>query len=165
MAIYLGFDYEVVKVNEKNWTGINNDNGNGIFLIGSILKYNGKNNKIMGVGFKHEYEISENKKLVKNNDILYVRGKYTKDLLLTIIDKKEHNIKIFEPGLLLNSFIKPNNSPHKDILFIPHNSHLESLSNLDTSINLLSLMFKIEDYDYILKGENNEEKIKIYIYI
>ena len=119
VSIYYGFKYESVKLNEKNWTGINNDNG--IFLVGSILKYCGINSKIMGVGFKHEYENNENKTLLKNNDILYVRGRITKKLLLTRDKEEEYNlekIKIFEPGLLLNTFMKPNNSPQKNILII-----------------------------------------------
>ena len=163
IAIYYGFNYKSVKLNKKNWTGINNDNG--IFLIGSILKYCGTNSKIMGVGFKHEFENDENKTLVQNNDILYVRGKFTKKLLLTMDKEKEYNlekIKIFEPGLLLSTFMKPNNFPQKNILIIPHNSHLDLLMNLDTNINLLSLMFKNEEYNFITKGENNQKIIKIF---
>jgi len=38
VAIYLGFDYEVVKINEKNWTGINNDNPYyHLFIFNNIL--------------------------------------------------------------------------------------------------------------------------------
>lgn len=160
IAIKYKFNYKKLNINTKNWTGINNDNG--IFLIGSILKYCGNKCDILGVGFKYASEINDIKNLLSNR-IYYVRGKKTKDVIINNAKYKDNqnNIKIFEPGLLLYDFRRNYFSDGSKLLIIPHNSESNFINSLE-GINIMPLLFSDENYDIILNSNNKEKIIKIF---
>lgn len=144
------------------------NNNNGIFIVGSVLKHVGKNNIVFGVGFKHATDT--NKLIFDNNTVKYVRGDLTKNNMND--STKSHNIMIFEPGLIVNNYYDFSNIGvnNKQYLIIPHYNHSkffskqnhDLLSNIDlTSISFSNVEYKIiTDFKNIVKNKN--EIIKLF---
>jgi pyruvyltransferase len=154
LNIYIGLKYNYnnfksIDYTKKNYKKKNNDNG--IWLIGSVLKYIGKNNIILGVGFKNNIELKSFE--LNNNLCLYVRGNLSKKLL------KNNNLKIFEPGLLINLLFNNDGDSKNEYLFIPHNKHTVLFNKLLNKDFLFNLKFDIEDLKIITEYN---EKTKIF---
>jgi hypothetical protein len=158
LNIYIGLKYNYPYFKPigltKNYNPI--DNNNGIWLVGSVLKYIGTNNIILGVGFKNYTEINSFDE--KYNELLYVRGNLSKLLL------KRQDLKFFEPGLIINFFIDTNVIEKKEYLFIPHYNHMFHFSNINNKDFLFDVKFSIEDFSMITNYKDTEKIINLFNY-
>ena len=140
--IYIGLKYKYTHF--KPFTCKEKQN-NCIFIIGSILKFCGNNNVIVGAGFKDNTgEIN-----LQNNKVYCVRGE---------LSKKATNSNVFmiDPGLIIRKLYTPNTvQTNKKILIIPHYNHKEFFTTDCSEYDIFNIQFNKDDLNMIKTADYN----------